>query len=120
MNDSQTAVQDEKRKKISRILDDIKDSEKKADIIIENAAKEKESIISEANSKSSSLLMAAEDNIKAAQDKKVAEHKEKIKAMKEKKLQDGRKIASEAEYKAQKNVAKAVSYVMRKIEEKVG
>jgi vacuolar-type H+-ATPase subunit H len=82
--------------------------------------KEKEKILNEAHSKASTLLIEEEHKIQQQQDKRISDHKDKIKATKAKKLEEGRKLASEAEYKASKNIGKATAYIIKKIDEKVG
>ena len=111
--------QEEKQQKISRILNDIKDAERKADAIIDKAVKEKEKILNEAHSKASTLLIGEEQKVQQQQDKKISDHKDKLKALKARKAEEGRKLASEAEYKANKNIGKATDYIIEKIDEKV-
>lgn len=101
----------------AEILTEIKESEKRAEEIIERAKKDKESIIHEANSNSSKLLLAKQEEIKKSQEKKIADFREKAKLIREEKLAEGTIQVKQLRAKAEKNIPKAVDFVLSKFEE---
>lgn len=101
----------------AEILSEIRDSEKKADEIIEKAKTEKEAILHEAAASSSKLLAAKQDEIRKLQEKKLIEFRDKFKSVKEEKLAEGKDIAKQLRAKAEKNIPKAVDFAMIKFEE---
>ena len=101
----------------AEILSEIKDSEKKAEEIIERANRQKESILHESAINSSKLLAAKEEEIRKAREKKVMDFRDKIKLLKEEKLVEGKNTAKQLKAKAEKNIQKAVEFVMKKFEE---
>lgn len=103
----------------TEILSEIKDSEKRADEILERARREKESIVQEALRNSSKLLSDKEAEIKKLQEKKIADFREKAKLIKDEKLAEGRNSAKQLKAKAEKNIAKAVELAARKFEEAI-
>ena len=72
------------------ILREIMDSEKKAEEILENAKKEKESVIQRAIINSSKLLAEKEDEMRKAHEKKIMDFRDKSKMILEEKLADGK------------------------------
>ena len=103
----------------AEILTEIKDSEKRADEIIERAKREKESIIQEAIRNSSKLLTAKEEEIKKSQEKKISDFRDKAKLIKEEKLIEGKTQVKQIKAKAEKNILKAADFVLKKFEEAV-
>ena len=103
----------------AEILTEIKDSEKRAEEIIERAKKDKESIVHEANSNSSRLLLAKQEEIKKSNEKKIADFREKAKLIREEKLAEGKAQAKQLRAKAEKNITKAADFVLKKFEEMV-
>jgi len=100
----------------AEILSEIRDSEKRADEIIERAERESASILHDAAVNSSKLLAAKEDEAKKAQEKKIADFREKAKITKEEKLIEGKALVKQLKSKAEKNIAKAVELVLEKFE----
>ena len=98
---------------------EIRESEKKAEEIIERAKRESQAIIQEATKNSSKTLAAKEDEIRKAQEKKIMDFREKASLIKEEKLAEGRTIVKQIKAKSEKNVAKAVELVMKKFEEMI-
>ena len=96
---------------------DIKDSENKADEIIERAKREKDSILHQASIDSSKLLSSKEDELRKAQDKKIADFREKAKLIIEEKIAEGKILVKQLKIKSEKNIPKAVEYVLKKFEE---
>mgnify|MGYP001560875542 CR=1 FL=1 len=97
----------------AEILSEIRESEKKADEIIERAKREKEVIIQEAIRNSTKLFAAKEEEIRKAQEKKIMDFREKAKLIKEEKIADGKATVKQARAKAEKNIAKAAELVMK-------
>ena len=100
----------------AEILGEIRDSEKRADEIIERAERERASILHDAAINSSKLLAAKEDEIKKTQEKKIMEFREKAKIAKEEKLMEGKALVKQLKSKAEKNIAKAAQLVLEKFE----
>ncbi len=101
----------------SNILLQIKDSEKEAEEAIERAKKESQSILHQAAVNSSKLLAENEEAIRKAQEKKLTVFREKAKLIKEEKIAEGRNKANQIKSKAEKNIPKAISFVLKKFEE---
>mgnify|MGYP001558124001 CR=1 FL=1 len=99
------------------ILSDIKESEKKAEEIIENAKMEKGAILNEAAKNSSNLLAAKEDEIKKIQEKRIMNFRDKLKLLKEEKTSEGKNAAKQIKVKAEKNIPKTVEFIIKKFEE---
>ena len=85
--------------------------------VIERAKSEKESIIQEAMRNSSKSVAEKEEDGKRLQEKKLAEFREKSKLIREEKLAEGKAIAKQLRAKAEKNIPKAVDFVIKKFEE---
>lgn len=101
----------------AEILSEIKDAEKKADDIIERAKREKEAILREAYVNSSKLLASKGEEIKKLQEKKILDFRDKAKLIKEEKIAEGKTTAKQTRAKAEKNIPKAVEFIMKKFEE---
>jgi len=101
----------------AEILGQIKDSEKKAEKIIENANIEKETVLQDAIKSSSELLSKRREEIRKLQEKKIMDSKSKVKSLKEEKLKEGKKTVNQIKKKAEKNINKAVEFVMKKFNE---
>ena len=101
----------------AEILIEIKDSEKKADEIIERAKKEKEEVIHKETVNSSMILAEKQNEIRRLQEKKVINFRENAKLITEEKLAEGKIAVKQAKTKSEKNIAKAVDFVIKKFEE---
>lgn len=99
------------------ILSEIRDSEKKADEILERAKREKDSIVQDSTKNSSKLLSEKEEEIRKAQEKKIMDFREKARLIREEKLAEGKAAARLMKAKAEKNIAKAAELVIKKFEE---
>ena len=99
------------------ILGEIRESEKRADEILEMAKKEKESIIQDSIKNSSKLLSEKEEEIRKAREKKIMDFREKAKLIREEKLAEGKAAAKLMKAKADKNIGKAAELVVKKFEE---
>ena len=103
----------------AEILIEIKDSEKKADEITERANKQKEAILHDAKVNSSKLVAAKEEEIKKSREKKIMDFRDKVRLLKEEKLAEGKNTAKQLKAKAEKNIPKAVEFVMKKFDEMI-
>ena len=103
----------------SEILSEIRDSEKRADEIMERAKREKDAIVQDAIKNSLRLLSEKEQETRKAQEKKIADFREKARLIREEKLAEGKTAARQLKTKAEKNIAKAVELVIKKFEEMV-
>ena len=103
----------------AEILIEIRDSEKKADEILEKAKKEAENILQEATRNSLKLLAAKQEETRKLQEKKIMEFREKSKLIREEKLAEGNTLVKQIKAKAEKNIPKAVELVMKKFEEMI-
>ena len=103
----------------AEILMEIKETEKKADDAVERAKRESESIVKEAIRNFSRLLAAKEEELRKAQEKKIADFREKARLIKEEKFGEGKALAKQLRAKAEKNIPKAVELVMKRFEEMI-
>ncbi len=103
----------------AEILSEIRDSERKAEELIERAKRESEAIVQDSIRNSSKLLAAKEDELRKMQEKKIMDFREKTKLIKEEKLAEGMAMAKQLKAKAEKNIAKAVELALNKFEEMI-
>ncbi len=101
------------------ILGEIKEAEKKAEEILEKARLGKESIIQEARSSSSKLLLSKDEEIRKSKEKRIMDFREKARLLSEEKLAEGRLSAKQAKSKSEKNMQKAVDFVLKKFDEMI-
>jgi vacuolar-type H+-ATPase subunit H len=73
-------------------------------------------MIHKAKINSSKLFGAKEEEIKKTQEKKLIDFREKSKLITEEKIGEGRKTAKQVKTKSEKNVSKAVDFVIKKFE----
>jgi len=102
--------------KETEILNDIRNSEKKAEEILEKANREKEALIRDAVNSSSDILIKTKEEIRKLQEKKMISARDNAKSIKEEKLEEGKKAVKQLRTKAEKNISKAVDFVMKKFE----
>lgn len=115
-SEAYSAITGSKSREVEILLE-IRNSESKADDIIEKAKLEKESTIKEAAVNASRLMALKEEDAKKLHDKKVMESRDKIRLLREEKLAEGKNVVKLVKAKAEKNIAKAVDFVMSKFEE---
>ncbi len=101
----------------AEILSEIRDSEKKAEEIIERAKHEKERILHEARANASKLFESKEEEMRKFQEKKLMESKEKYKSISEAKIAEGKIAAKQIKSKSEKNIPKSVDFIFKKFEE---
>lgn len=110
-------VLEAKESRESGILKEIRDSEKKADEIIENAKLQRDTILQEASKNSSKILAEKEEEIRKKHEKKISDFRETMKFLKEDKLAEGKNAVRQMKAKTEKNSGKAVEFVIEKFEE---
>ncbi|MBI2557761.1 hypothetical protein HYW20_00410 [Candidatus Woesearchaeota archaeon] len=108
-----------KESREAEILSEIRDAEKKSDEIIEKAGREKESMLHQASFNASKMLIAKEDEIRKLQEKKLVEFRDKARLIKEEKIAEGRGVVKQLKAKAEKNIPKAVEFMLKKFGEMV-
>ena len=101
------------------VLAEIRESEKKADEILEKAAAERESIIRKAKLDATKLITEKSDESKKTQEKKIIEFKDKVKLLNEEKIAEGKMLSRQLKSRADKNSIKAVELVLKKFEEMI-
>ena len=100
----------------AEILSEIRESEKRADEILERAKREKESIAQDAMRNSAKLLLEKEEEIRKLQEKKIADFREKARLIREEKILEGKSAVKQLRAKAEKNIAKAAELIIKKFE----
>lgn len=98
------------------VLGEIRESEKKAEEILEKAKSEQDSIIRQAGLDASKLLAQKTEEIKKYQEKKIMEFRDRVKLLSEEKIAEGSALAKQLRSKADKNGGKAVELVMKTFE----
>ena len=100
--------------KEAEILTEIKESEKKAEEIIERAKREKEEIMQKALKNSLDLLAVKKEELRKAQEKRLADFINESNSRKNETLVNSKKLLDQIRAKAEKNIDKAVEFVMDK------
>jgi len=113
------AVEEESISPEAAILAEIKEAEKKADEIVERAKLQKDSITQDAKANSSKLILAREDELRKTKEKKIMEFRDKARLLSEEKLAEGKLLAKQIKAKSEKNIPKAVEFVLKKFEEMI-
>jgi len=111
-------AEDDSQREIA-VLSEIKESEKKADEILEKAKSEQDSVIRQARLDASRILVQKTEEIKKFQEKKIMEFREKVKLLNEEKITEGKTLAKQLRSKADKNESRAVELVMKTFEERI-
>jgi len=101
----------------AQILEDIRNSEKRAQEILEKANAEKERILHEASSAASGLISSMGEEVRKDQEKKIAEFRDAARHIREDKIAEGKKNIKQLKSKSEKNVGKAAEYILGKFEE---
>ncbi len=105
--------------KETEILSEIRDSEKKAEEIIERAKRRKEEMLQEAARNSSKLLATKKHEIIEVQEKKFMDFRDQAKSIKNEKLEENKKVVGQIKAKSKKNTNKAIEFVLKKFEEMI-
>jgi vacuolar-type H+-ATPase subunit H len=117
MSKDKTAGAAQGNKVEANILKEVMACEKKAEIIITGAEKQKESILHEARINASRLLLQKEEDIRKSKEKRIADARSKSKKLHEEKLNEGALLADKIRSKASKNMKKSIGHVMKKFED---
>ncbi len=99
------------------VFKEIKDLEEKSEKAIEDAEKIKQEIIQKARHDSLKLITEKDEAIEEEKKKVLEEKKKKIDASNEKIVSKGRDQADQLRGKAEKNKAKAVSFILKRVED---
>jgi vacuolar-type H+-ATPase subunit H len=110
---------DEKTTNETDILSEIRNSEAQSEEIIEKAEKKKGVIVQDAVKNSSELLSKTKEDLVKLWENKVLSARDKAKLIKEDKLKEGKKAADQLKKKGEKNVSKAVEFIIEKFEEMI-
>lgn len=113
------AIAEEAASPEAAILGEIREAEKKADEIIAAAKLQKDSAVQEAKANASKLVLAKEDELRKTHEKKLMEFRDRAKLLSEEKLAEGKVLAKQVKTKSEKNIAKAVDFVLKRFEEMV-
>ncbi len=103
--------------KEAEILNEIRESEKKADEIMDRAIKEKESILQESIKRASAFLIEKQTEIDLLKDRKIAEFKENSKFILQKKIEDARIIVAKLKSDSEKEISNGTFLIIKKFEE---
>lgn len=104
----------------TKLLDKIKDVEEESKKILEKAEKRKEKIISRAEQEAITIIENLEDELSTYQSEQVNKAKKRISGQREKLVSEGRKDAEAERKKAEKNIGKAVDYLISEFMREVG
>lgn len=105
--------------KEAEILKEIRTSEKESEDILRKAETEKQKIIEKAKKDSLKAISDKKGEIIREQEEKLAALREKAASLRNEKLQESSKSAKQLKAKAEKNISKAVDFVIEKFEEMV-
>ena len=98
----------------AEIFTEIKEAEKKADEIIEEANLDSERIVQEARNKASKMLAQELERIDKEKSDKIMEFKGKVHVLRETKISEGKESLKILKQNAQKNRDAAVELVIKK------
>ena len=101
----------------SQILSDIRNSEKKADEILQKAQTDREAILHNAAASASVIATKAQEGIRAEQEKKAADAREKAKLIRAEKLAESKAPIRQLRSKSDKSASKAADFIVKKFEE---
>lgn len=94
----------------------IRESEKKADELIENAKKEHEKRINEAKKNALSMMIKKTEEIQKEKEKELNEIKERLASETKNALETGKRKLEDGKRKYSKNIDKAVEFIIKKFE----
>ena len=105
--------------KEAEILKEIRDSERESEGMLKEAEAEKQKIIEKAKKDSSKAISDSKEEIIRKREEKLAALREKAASLRNEKIQESSKFVKQLKAKAEKNISKAVDFVMEKFEEMV-
>ncbi|MEK6949845.1 MAG: hypothetical protein AABX34_06490 [Nanoarchaeota archaeon] len=103
--------------KESEILISIRESENASEEMLKKALAGKDAIIKSAQKEANDILSSNAEEIKKAQERKISELGVKSDSIRKERIEEGRKEIRQLEAKAEKNLNKAVEFIMAKLEE---
>ncbi|MBI2655810.1 hypothetical protein HYX06_05320 [Candidatus Woesearchaeota archaeon] len=109
----------EEEGKEASILMEIREAEKKAEEIIERAGLQKASIVQEARKEAARLVSSKLEEIRKSQEKKLMDFREKSRLLGEEKASEGKVMARQIKSKSDRNMQKAVDFILKKFEERM-
>ena len=101
------------------ILSEIREAEQKAEEIIGKAGLQKASIVQEARKEAARLVSSKLEEIRKNQEKKLMDFREKSKLIIGEKISEGKLQAKQLKLKSDKNMQKAVDFILKKFEERM-
>lgn len=111
------AIAEETAPKEVSILMEIREAEKKAEEIIEKAGLQKASIVQEARKEAARIASSKLEEIRKGMEKKITDFREKSRLLGEERISEGKIQAKQIKAKSDKNMQKAVDFVLKKFEE---
>ena len=105
--------------KEAEILKEIRNSEEESEGMLAKAELEKQRIIEKAKKDSVKAVSDKKEGIIREQEDKLAALREKAASLRNEKLQESSKSVKQLKAKAQKNISKAVDFVMEKFEDMI-
>ncbi len=105
--------------KAESIISEVKDSEKKAEAILEKAKKDASILLQEAKAEAVALLKQEEEMLAKEHEKKLSELREKLALSKESGQEAVAKETSELKARAKKNKSKAISHITKVFEDRI-
>jgi vacuolar-type H+-ATPase subunit H len=100
--------------KNSVIFDEIKDAERKAELILKAAENEKEKLISETKNKADSMLKSALSEIDSDKTTTIKEFKSKVVILSENRLAETKETINQLEQKGFSNLQKVADFIFGK------
>ena len=113
------AIAEESIPKEASILMEIREAEKKAEEIIEKTGLQKASIVQEAGKEAARLVSSKLEEIRKGQEKKITDFREKSRLLGEERISEGKIQAKLTKSKSDKNMQKAVDFVLKKFGEMI-
>lgn len=105
--------------KEAEILKEIRTSEDESESMLKKAEAEKQRIIEKAKKDSLKAISDKKGEIIKEQEEKLAALREKAASLRNENLQESSKSVKQLKAKAQKNISKAVDFVMEKFEDMI-
>jgi vacuolar-type H+-ATPase subunit H len=105
--------------KEAEILKEIRTSEDESEDMLKKAEAEKQRIIEKAKKDSLKAISDKKGEIVREQEEKLAALREKAASLRNEKLQESKKSVMQLKAKSQKNISKAVDFVMEKFEDMI-
>ncbi|NQV08800.1 hypothetical protein HQ529_03035 [Candidatus Woesearchaeota archaeon] len=102
-----------------KILEEIKEAEKKSKRIVENSHIKKELIIQKGKEKAKEMIKEQETKSEQEKEKEVSSKMKQLEETKQEIIRNGDKEVKKIGSTAEKNISKAVDYVLKKFNEKV-